>query len=92
MGTIQAADHEAELAGVIAHEISHVVQRHGTRAASKQAFAQLGLGVLGGMFGRGAAAAQLGSPLISVYFLKNSRQAESEADLLGNRHHVRLGV
>ena len=36
LGTIQAADNEAQLAGVMSHEISHVVQRHGTRAASKQ--------------------------------------------------------
>src|SRR5256885_14175561 len=47
LGTIQATDHEAELAGVIAHEISHVVQRHGTRAASKQMIAQLPLAILG---------------------------------------------
>jgi beta-barrel assembly-enhancing protease len=56
LGTIQAADNEAELAGVLAHEISHVVQRHGTRAASKQMAAQLPLAVLGGMLGRGALA------------------------------------
>src|SRR5262249_33933801 len=36
LGTIQAADNEAELAGVMAHEISHVVQRHAVRAAVKQ--------------------------------------------------------
>src|SRR5262249_3178895 len=41
LGTIQAADSEAQLAGVMAHEICHVVQRHGTRAASKQMAAQL---------------------------------------------------
>ena len=86
VGTIQAADNEAELAGVIAHEISHVVQRHGTRAASKQMAAQLPLAILGGLMGRGALsqAAQLGLSFgVGSYFLKNSRQAESEADLLG---------
>lgn len=86
LGTIQAADNEAELAGVMAHEISHVVQRHGTRAASKQMAAQLPLAVLGGLMGRGALAqmAQLGISFgIGSYFLKNSRQAEKEADLLG---------
>ena len=84
--TIQAADNESELAGVIAHEISHVVQRHGTRSASKQMAAQLPLAVLGGLMGRGALAqmAQLGISFgIGSYFLKNSRQAEKEADLLG---------
>ena len=86
LGTIQAADNEGELAGVVAHEISHVVQRHGTRAASKQMAAQLPLAILGGIMGRGALsqAAQLGISFgVGSYFLKNSRQAEKEADLLG---------
>src|SRR5215470_2482336 len=86
LGTIQAADNEAELAGVMAHEISHVVQRHGTRAASKQMAAQLPLAILGGIMGKGALSqmAQLGLSFgVGSYFLKNSRQAESEADLLG---------
>src|ERR1700736_6709498 len=86
LGTIQAADNEAQLAGVMAHEISHVVQRHGTRAASKQMAAQLPLAILGGIMGRGALSqmAQMGLSFgVGSYFLKNSRQAESEADLLG---------
>ena len=86
VGTIQAADNEAELAGVIAHEISHVVQRHGTRAATKQMAAQVPLAVLGGILGGGALgqmAVQGISFGVGSYFLKNSRQAEKEADLLG---------
>jgi Zn-dependent protease with chaperone function len=86
LGTIQATDNEAQLAGVMAHEISHVVQRHGTRSASKQMAAQLPLAVLGGLMGRGTLSqmAQLGVSFgVGSYLLKNSRQAESEADLLG---------
>ncbi|MBZ5573669.1 MAG: M48 family metalloprotease [Acidobacteriia bacterium] len=86
LGTIQAADNEAELAGVMAHEISHVVQRHGTRAASKQMAAQLPLALIGGLLGTSALAqaAQMGISFgVGSYFLKNSRQAEKEADLLG---------
>lgn len=86
LGTIQAADNEAQLAGVMSHEISHVVQRHGTRAASKQMGAQLPLAILGGLLGKGtlAKAAELGISFgVGSYFLKNSRQSESEADLLG---------
>src|SRR3954454_22480315 len=53
VGTIQAADNEAQLAGVMAHEISHIVQRHATRAATKQYKAQVGLGILGPVLGGG---------------------------------------
>jgi len=86
LGTIQAADNEAQLAGVIAHEISHVVQRHGTRAATKQMAAQLPLAAIGGILGHGTLgqmATQGISFGIGSYFLKNSRESEKEADLLG---------
>ena len=86
LGTIQAADNESELAGVLAHETSHVVMRHATAAASKQMVAQAGLGILGGLLGRGAGA-QLAAMGIQFgagsYFLKNSRTAESQADMVG---------
>ncbi len=86
LGSIRAADNEAELAGVMAHEISHVVQRHGTRQASKQMMAQMPLTILGGIMGRGALAQMTAQGIsfgVGSYFLKNSRKAESEADLLG---------
>ncbi len=86
LGTIQAADNEAQLAGVMAHEISHVVMRHSTAAASKQMMAQAPLAILGGLMGRGIGAqlAQLGISFgVGSYFLRNSRKAESEADLVG---------
>src|SRR5579859_6565965 len=86
VGTIQAADNEAQLAGVMSHELSHIVQRHATRAATKQYKAQVGLGILGAILG-GTAGGQLAGAGISFvagsYFLKNSRQSEKEADLLG---------
>jgi len=86
MGAINAADNEGQLAGVMAHEISHVVQRHATRAASRQIMAQAPLSIVGGMLG-GSAGAQLARLGISFgvgsYFLRNSRKAESEADLIG---------
>src|SRR6266700_4424766 len=87
LGTIQAADNEAELAGVIAHEISHVVQRHGTRSASKQVLAQMPVALVGGLLGKGifSQMAKLGISFgVGSYLLKNSRSAESEADLLGS--------
>lgn len=86
LGTIQAAENEAELAGVMAHEISHVVQRHSTRDATKQMEAQIPLAILGGFLGRGIGGqlAALGIQFgVGSYFLHNSREHEKEADLLG---------
>ncbi len=87
LGTIQAADNEAQLAGVMAHEISHVALRHGTRAATKQMEAQLPLQILGALIGNSGTLAQLTQMGINFgvgsYFLRNSRQAENEADLMG---------
>src|SRR5574341_16607 len=86
LGTIQAADNEAQLAGVMSHEISHVVMRHATAAASKQMMAQAPLAILGGLMGKGIGAqlAQLGISFgVGSYFLRNSRKAETEADLVG---------
>jgi predicted Zn-dependent protease len=87
LGTIQAADNEAQLAGVMAHEISHVVQRHATRAATKQMKAQIPLSILGVLLGNAGVLGQLATLGINFgvgsYFLRNSRESENEADLLG---------
>ena len=60
-GLIEKAT-EAELAGVMGHEISHVVMRHSTRQASRQMKAQIPLAILGGVLGAGVGgwAGQLG--------------------------------
>lgn len=86
VGTIRAADDEGQLAGVLAHEISHIVLRHSTQQASKASLAQLPLAVLGAAVGQSAAgqAAQIGGALATQgVLLKYSREAETEADLLG---------
>lgn len=86
LGTIQAADNEAQLAGVMAHEMGHVIMRHSTHMASQQAIGQLGLGVLGALIGRGTAGqlAQAGLAFgVNSVFLKYSRDAENQADLVG---------
>src|SRR5229473_4334670 len=86
-GMIQAARTEGEMAGVMAHELSHVALRHGTAQATKaQKYGLLAgiLGVGGAILGGPAgAAAQIGSQGVGVYFLKFSREYETEADLLG---------
>src|SRR5437868_4725141 len=86
LGTIQAADNEAQLAGVMAHEMSHVIMRHSTHMASQQMLAQAPLSILGGMMGSGVGAqlAQLGISFgLGSVFLKYSRDAEKQADLIG---------
>ncbi len=88
LGTIQAADSEGELAGVMAHEISHIVLRHATSNASKEQMAQIPLAILGAVLGNGTGGqlARLGMSLgANSVFLKYSRDAEREADELGSQ-------
>ena len=88
-GVIEAADTEAQLAGVMAHETSHVALRHGTSEASKAYAWQVPLAVLGGALGSHSVAAvlaQLGASFgINSILLKNSRTAESQADIMGTQ-------
>ncbi|HYK37510.1 M48 family metallopeptidase [Alloacidobacterium sp.] len=89
LGTIQAAETEAQLAGVMAHEISHVVMCHATCNITKQqsqapwwALGQLAAGVL--LPGAGGALAAEGvGAAAGMTFLKMGRDAEKQADLMG---------
>lgn len=83
-GLILAADNEAEMAGPMAHEIAHVAARHGVEQASKGEivnWSTVPLIFVGGWGGFGAR--QAASLLIPMGFLKFSRTAEYEADMLG---------
>ena len=88
-GVIEAADNESQLAGVMAHEAAHVALRHGTNQASKASIAQMPLAILGGLLGSdstGAMLAQLGAGFtVNSIFLKYSRDAERQADLMGTQ-------
>jgi len=94
-GMIEAARREGEMAGVMAHEISHVALRHGTAQASKgQKYGLLAgiLGIGGQILGGPAgAAAQIAGQGVGVYFLKFSREYETEADILGAQIMARAG-
>ena len=82
---------EAELAGVLGHEIGHVTARHSVNQISKQQLAQLGLG-LGSVFL--PEAAPLGSLLgsgLQLLFLKYGRDDEREADVLGFEYMRKRG-
>ncbi len=86
-GLLNACDNEAQLAGVMGHEMSHVILRHGTHEASKANLIQLPALLAGSLIGddtvRGKLA-RMGLGLgASSFILKFSRDAESEADALG---------
>jgi beta-barrel assembly-enhancing protease len=91
-GLLLAADEEAELAGVMAHEIAHVAARHGTRQMTRAQWANIGtipLIFVGGGIGYAVyEAAGLGLPLT---FMKFQRNFEAEADYLGLQYMYKTG-
>jgi len=92
-GLVLAADNEAELAGVMAHEISHVIARHAVKNQTKANLMQYGtlagiilLGGIPGMVLQNTA----GIGMMSA-FMKFSRNAEAEADKLGTEYLYAAG-
>ena len=89
-GLMALANNEAELAGVIAHEIGHVTARHTAQRYNRAVFAQLGAAVLGAVVGN-RAVAQVANLGAAAYVQGYSREQEYEADQLGIRYLVRAG-
>ena len=95
-GMIEAAKNEGELAGVLAHEISHVALRHGTAQASAatryevgSVIGQIAGAILGGTLGQ---VVSMGSQFgFGTAFLKYGREYERQADLLGAQIMARAG-
>ena len=87
-GLLKAVDNEAQLAGVMGHEMSHVILRHGTNQASKANLIELPAALAAQMAGKGTMMGQLAQLGIGLgansVLLKFSRSAESQADLTGS--------
>jgi Zn-dependent protease with chaperone function len=94
-GMIEAADREGEMAGVMAHEMSHVALRHATAQQTKVSSPKntiIGLGaILGGAILGGQAGAQAGQIFAQGYFTRYSREYEKQADILGAQIMARAG-
>lgn len=93
-GLIALAENEAELAGVIAHEIGHVTARHTAERYSQAMAANIGLsivGIIGSVYGAPRETAQLLSVGAEAVLSGYSRDQELEADMLGVRYLGRGG-
>ena len=95
-GMLEAARNEGEIAGVMAHELSHVTLRHGTAQATKGEKFQIGAiagQVLGAIVGgtAGSIIANGSNIGLSTYFMKFSREYETQADINGAQIMARAG-
>jgi Zn-dependent protease with chaperone function len=97
-GMFDAAAQEGEVAGVMAHELSHVLLRHGTANASKAQNPWLQLGQIAGAVGGAMVGGQMGSAIaqgsqfgLGTLLLRYSRDFEKQADLLGAQIMARAG-
>ncbi len=99
-GIMAYMDSEADLAGVVGHEIGHVTARHGAQRATRQQ--QAGLGVLAatvlgavlegsGVAGAGQLASELSQGVAAGYVARYSREQELQADTLGAEYLARTG-
>ena len=91
-GLLLAADNEAELAGVLAHETGHVAARHAAKTMAKETavnVASIPLIFMGGAAGLGAR--QAAGLAIPLSFLKFTRSQEAEADYLGAQYMYKAG-
>ncbi|TVP75341.1 MAG: peptidase M48 [Gemmatimonadales bacterium] len=90
-GILAHFNSEAELAGVLGHEIGHVTAKHGVRQVSRAQITQLGLGVGTVLFPELEGLGQAAGVGLGLLFLSYGRDAEREADDLGLRYMTREG-
>ncbi|MCW5635667.1 MAG: M48 family metalloprotease [Rubrivivax sp.] len=92
-GIMAYLDSEADLAGVLGHEIGHVTARHGAQRVTQQQRAGLGVAVatvLGAVLGVGDVVGQVGQAIAAGHIAKYGREHELEADRLGAEYLARV--
>ena len=97
-GIFKVATNQDQLAGVVAHEIGHVIARHHDERITRQIYAQTGLSVAGALAGSrygdcaSQTTSQLGGALLQgAFLLPNSRTQETEADVVGQQLMAKAG-
>jgi predicted Zn-dependent protease len=90
-GIMPFLDNEAELAGVVGHEIGHVTARHSAQQYTRQISGQAGLVALGVFVPAARPFGELSAQALGVLFLKYGRDDEVQADQLGARYEARQG-
>jgi predicted Zn-dependent protease len=90
-GILSHMNNEAELVGVLGHEIGHVTARHSVQQMTREQLAQIGLGVGSIISSDIAKYAGMASQGLGMLFLKYGRDAESQSDQLGFKYMVQEG-
>ncbi len=90
-GILAHLNSEAQLAGVLGHEIAHVTHRHSAGQISRQQLAGIGLGVASVLSSNVARYGQVAQQALGLMFLKYSRDHENEADASGVDYSTRAG-
>ena len=90
-GILAYLDDEAELAGVLGHEIGHVTARHAAQAYTKSTSASIGLVVASIFFPQTRPFGQIAETSLGLLFLKHSRENELQSDALGARYAASTG-
>ena len=90
-GIIATLNSEAQLAGVVGHEIGHVTAKHYSRQATREQLAGLGLGIASVFSETLAQYGQAAQQGMGILFIKYSRDQENESDKLGVEYSMKAG-
>jgi len=90
-GILAHLDSEAQMAGVLGHELGHVTARHGAQSMTRETFWGLPLRVIGSISDQLSSVTEVAAQGLGLLFLKYGRDAEEQSDELGVTYSVRAG-